>query len=111
MTAKELKAILSDCPDDTVIAIVSCRGFVSRSLSLITQPFRRVYDNGKEIPHLFIYEGDNWQVFCGLTPQREIDDLMYWEAEKKRRAELEAKRQERKTKFINFFKRIWTSSK
>lgn len=111
MTAKELKAILADCPEDTVIAIINRRGWVSCGLSLIIQPFRQVVENGKEVPHLFIYEGNCWQIFHGLTSQREIDDLMYWEAKKKRQTELDAKQKERKSKFINFIKRIWTSSK
>ena len=106
MTKKELMEVLDGCPDDTVIAIVNYRGWISRGLSLYGEnPFAMVKDtDGCKTPHLFLFEDNRSVVMYGITPQEEIDDMMYWEKEKERRAEKEAKRKARKSWFMNLLK-------
>lgn len=108
MTAKELKEVLAGCPDNTVIAIVNYRGWLSRNLSFYSdEPIRMVKDQDcNSTPHLFLYKDNSIEMVYGITPKSEIDDAVYWEKEKQRRVELEAKRKERKQKFMNFFRRL-----
>lgn len=107
MTAKELKAILADCPDETVITIVNYRGWLSRGLTLMEDPLRMVNDNGRSAWHLFIYEDNRMEMAHGITPEKDIEDEMRYQAEKERRQQREVKRKEKKQRFINLFKKIW----
>lgn len=108
MTAKELKAILANAPDETVIAIVNYRGWLSRGISLMENPLRMVNDNGKNVWHLFIYEDNRIEMAYGITPEKEIEDTIRYQAEKDRRAQRKAEREAKKQRLINLFKKIWT---
>lgn len=42
----------------------------------------------------------------GITPEKDIEDEMRYQAEKERRQQREAKRKAKKQRFINLFKKI-----
>lgn len=107
MTAKELKAILADCPDETVITIVNYRGWLSRGLTLMEDPLRMVNDHEKRVWHLFIYEDNRMEMAYGITPEKDIEDEVRYQAEKERRQQRKAKRKAKKQRFINLFKKIF----